>query len=118
MRLVRDREILGKSDRRMLGRRIGRTSDLRKKSGGGNRVEKITLPARLHARDQMPRGVDMRHDVNSPASRPRLVGSSAGVLRQRIEPAADAGVGAEQRNRAELPFGFLDDVADVFLLPD
>src|SRR5437899_2524730 len=33
MRLVRDRKILGKSYGRMLGRRIGRTSDLRKKSG-------------------------------------------------------------------------------------
>src|SRR6202140_1559710 len=50
-----DRKIFGKSDCRMLGRRIGGTSDLRKKSGGGNRVEKIPLPARLHARNQMPR---------------------------------------------------------------
>ncbi len=66
----------------------------------------------------MPRGVDMRHDVNSPAPRPRLVGIAAGILRQRIEAAADAGIGAEQFNRAKLAFGFLDEVEDVFLLPD
>ncbi len=66
----------------------------------------------------MPRGIDMRHDVDRPASRPRLVGSAAGILRQRIETAADAGIGAEQRDRAELPLGFLDDVADVFLPAD
>src|SRR5260370_19287504 len=118
MRLVRDRETLGKSDRRMLGRRIGRTSGLRTRSGGGNGVEKITAAAGLHARDQMPRRVDMRHDVDRPASRPWLVGSSAGVIRQGIETAADAGIGAEQRNRTELPLGFLDDVAAVCLLPD
>jgi len=66
----------------------------------------------------MPRSIDMRHDVDRPASRPWLIGSSAGVLGQRVEPAADAGIGAKQRNRAELPLGLLDDVADVFLLPD
>ena len=60
----------------------------------------------------------MRHDVNGPASRPRLVGGSAGIDRQRIEAAADAGIGAEQRDRAELLLGLLDDVADVFFLPD
>src|SRR6478752_9461011 len=66
----------------------------------------------------MPRRIDVGHDVDRPASRPWLVGSSAGVVRQGIEPAADAGIGAEQRNRAELTLGFLDDVADVCLLPD
>src|ERR1700704_3583574 len=66
----------------------------------------------------MTRRVDMRHDVDGPASRPRLVRSSAGILRPRIEPAADAGIGAEQRNRAKLPLGLLDDVKNVFLLPD
>jgi hypothetical protein len=66
----------------------------------------------------MPRGVDMGHDVNGPAFRPRLIGGTAGVLRQRIETAADAGIGAEQRNRTEPPLGFLDQVADVFLLSD
>ena len=50
--------------------------------------------------------------------RPRLVGGAAGIHRQRIETAADAGIGAEQRDRAELPLGFLDDVADVLFLPD
>ena len=115
--LVRDREILGKSHRRVLGGRIGRASDLRQQSGGGNRVEEIAAAARLHARDQMPRGVDMRHDVNGPALRPWLVGSAAGILRHRIESAADAGVGAKQRNRTELFFSFLDDMADVLLLP-
>src|SRR5260370_24241797 len=78
----------------------------------------MPLPARLHARDQMPRRVDRRHDRDGPASRPWFVGSSPGILRLGLEPAADAGIGAEQRNRAELPFGFLDDMADVLLLPD
>src|SRR5882724_9476526 len=72
--LVRDRKVLRKSDRRMLGCRIGRASYLRQQAGGGNRVEEIPLPARLHAWNQMPRGIDMRHDVDRPASRPRLVG--------------------------------------------
>ena len=66
----------------------------------------------------MPRGIDMRHDMDRPASRPRLVGSAAGVFRKRIEAAADTGIGAEQRDRPELPLGFLDHVLDVFLLPD
>src|SRR5713101_9117692 len=66
----------------------------------------------------MPRRIDVGHDMDRPTSRPRLVGSSTGVIRQWIEPSADAGIGAEQRNRAELPLGFLDDVADVCLLPD
>src|SRR6266404_8328621 len=47
--LVRDRKVLRKPNGRMLGRRIGRASDLREQTGGGNRVEKIPLPARLHA---------------------------------------------------------------------
>ena len=66
----------------------------------------------------MPRGVDMRHDMDGPAFGPWLIGIAAGVLRQRIETAADAGIGAEQRNRPEPPLGFLDDVANVFFLPD
>ena len=66
----------------------------------------------------MPRGIDMRHDMNGPASRPGLVGGSAGIDRQRIEAAADAGIGAEQRDRAELMLGLLDDVKDVLLLSD
>ena len=37
---------------------------------------------------------------------------------KRIEAAADAGIGAEQRDRAETFLGFLDDVADVLFLPD
>src|SRR5260221_9472129 len=90
--LVRDRKVLREPDCRMLGRRINGASDLRKEPGCGNRVEEIPLPARLHARDQMPRGVDMGHDMNSPASRPRLVGSAAGVFRQRIETASAAGI--------------------------
>src|SRR5258708_24027403 len=82
--------VLRKSDRRMLGRRIRRTSHLRQQAGGGNRVEEIPLPARLHAWDQMPRGIDMRHDMDRPASRPRLVGTGARVFPQRFENAADA----------------------------
>src|SRR5438132_924365 len=66
----------------------------------------------------MPRRIDMRHDMNSPASRPRLVRISARVLRQRIEAAADPGIRAEQCDRAELALGFLDDVKDVLFLAD
>ena len=66
----------------------------------------------------MPRGIDMRHDMDGPASRERLVGSPAGILRQRIETAANAGIGAEQGDRAEQPLGFVDEVEDVVLLPD
>ena len=60
----------------------------------------------------------MGHDMNRPASLPRFVGVSAGIHRQRIETAADAGIGAEQRNRAELLLGRLDDVKDILLLSD
>jgi len=56
--------------------------------------------------------------MNGPASLPRLVGASAGIHRQRIETAADAGIGAEQRDRAELMLGLLDDVKDILLLSD
>ena len=60
----------------------------------------------------------MRHDMNGPASLPRFVGASAGIDRHRIETAADAGIGAEQRDRAELALGLLDDVKDILLLSD
>ena len=60
----------------------------------------------------------MRHDMDRPASGKRLVRGTAGIHRQRIESAADAGIGAEQRDRAELPFGFLDHVKNVLLLGD
>ena len=66
----------------------------------------------------MPRRIDMGHDMNRPASLPRFVGASAGIHRQRIEAAADAGIGAEQRDRAELTLGLLDDVKDVLFLAD
>ena len=116
--LVRDREIFRKTDRGMLGGRISRAADLRQQAGRRNRVEEIAAAARLHARDQMPRGIDMRHDMDRPASRPRLVGGAAGIVRHRIEAAADAGIGAEQRDRAELPLGLLDDMEDVLFLRD
>src|SRR5436853_10949 len=73
---------------------------------------------RLHARDQVPRGVDMRHDMHGPAALPRLVRGAARVGGERIEAAADAGIGAEQRDRAELLFGLLDDVQDILFLAD
>ena len=66
----------------------------------------------------MPRRINMRHHMDGPTSRERLVGVAAGILRQRIEAAADAGIGAKQRDRAEQPLGFLDDVDNVFLLRD
>ena len=45
-------------------------------------------------------------------------GAAAGIFGHRIETAADAGIGAEQRNRAELPFGLLDQVDDILFLAD
>jgi hypothetical protein len=67
----------------------------------------------------MPRRIDMRHDVNRPASRPRLVGGFRRVGRTAgSKAAADAGIGTEQCDLAELTFGLLDDVKDVFLLSD
>src|SRR6185295_2477358 len=83
-----------------------------------NRVEEVAAAARLHARDQVPRRIDMRHDMNGPASLPGFVGSSARVGGQRIKTAADAGVGAEQRDRAELLLGLLDNVKDILFLAD
>ena len=66
----------------------------------------------------MPRGIDMRHHMNGPTARPGFVGASPGIDRQRIEAAADAGVGTKQRDRPKLLFGFLDDVKDILLLAD
>src|SRR5690349_7042443 len=60
----------------------------------------------------------MGHDMNGPASLPRFVGTSAGIHRQRIEAAADAGIGTEQRDRSELMLGLLDDVKDVLFFAD
>src|SRR5258706_1308645 len=110
---VRDCQVFGKANRGVFGGRIGRTADLREKSGSGNGVEKITTAARLHPRHQMTRGVDMRHDVDRPALRPRLVRMAAGVFRERIEAAADAGIGAEQIDRTEAALGFVDQAQDV-----
>ena len=66
----------------------------------------------------MPRRIDMRHDVDRPAALPGLIRGAAGIDRHRIEAAADAGIGAEQFDRAELPLGLLDDVGDLFFLRD
>ena len=60
----------------------------------------------------------MGHDMDRPASRPWLVGTAAGIHRQRVEAGADAGIGTEQRDRSEFLFGFLDDVADIAFLRD
>ncbi len=60
----------------------------------------------------------MGHNVDRPAPLPRLVRGAAGIHRHRIEAAADARIGAEQFDRAELPFGLLDDVGDLFFLRD
>ena len=116
--LVRDREIFGKADRGMLGRGISRAADLRQQPRGRDRVEEIAAAARLHAGDEMPRRIDMGHDVDRPAALPWLVGIAAGIDRHRIEAAADAGIGAEQFDRAELPLGLLDDVGDLLFLRD
>jgi hypothetical protein len=62
--------------------------------------------------------IDMGHDMDGPAARPRLIRGAAGVLRQRIEAAADARIGAEQGDVTELPLGLVDDVKDVLLLRD
>jgi hypothetical protein len=64
----------------------------------------------------MPRRVNMRHDVNGPASRKRFIRTAAGIRRQRIDAGKDAGVRTKQRDRPEQPLGFLDHVKDVFFL--
>ncbi|MGY4422323.1 hypothetical protein ACVWY2_004772 [Bradyrhizobium sp. JR6.1] len=115
---VRDREVFRKADRGVLGGRIGRAADLRQQARGRDRVEEVAAAASLHARHQMPCGIDMRHHMDRPAPRPRLVRGAAGIFRQRIEAAADAGVGAEQRDRTEHALGLVDHVQDVLLLPD
>ena len=66
----------------------------------------------------MPRRIDVGHDMNRPASRPRLVGGATGIFGQRVETAADTGIGAEQRDRAKLPLGFVDDVENILFLAD
>ena len=76
-----ERTAFRKSHRGMFGRRIGRASDLREQARRGNRVEEITAAARLEARDQVPRGVNMRHDVDRPASLPRFIRRAAPIHR-------------------------------------
>src|ERR1700761_5359034 len=102
----------------MLGRRISGAADLRQQAGRGNRVEEIAAAARLISRDKMASGIDMGHHMDRPAPRPWLVRGTAGIHRHGIETAADAGIGAEQRDRAELPLGLLDDVQYVLFLGD
>ena len=60
----------------------------------------------------------MRHHMDGPAPRPRLIRCAAGILRHRIEASADSGVGTKQFYRAELLLGLVDDVSDVFFLTD
>ena len=60
----------------------------------------------------------MRHDMDGPASRPRLVRRPASILRHHVKAAADARIRAEQIDGAELLFGFVDDAENITLLAD
>ena len=82
--LVRDREVFGKADRGVLGGGVSGASDLRQQTCRRNRIEKISAAARLHAGNEIPRRIDMGHDMDRPAPRPRLVGGAAGIDRHRI----------------------------------
>ena len=70
---VRERQVLGKAERGVLGRRIGAAADLRQQPGRRHGVEEIAAAARAHARHQMAGGIDMRHHVDRPAARPAVV---------------------------------------------
>src|SRR6202011_694658 len=56
--------------------------------------------------------------VNRPALRPWLIRGPAGILGERIESAADAGVGTEQRDRAKASLGFIDQMPNIVFLSD
>ncbi len=70
---MRDRQAFGKSDRRVLGRRIDRVADLRQQPRGRNRQQKRAAAARLHPRCQHAGGMDMAHDIDRPGAMPGLV---------------------------------------------
>ena len=115
---MRDREVLGKADGGVFGRRIRRTANLREKPRRRDRVEEVTAAARFIQRHQMTRGIDVGHHMNRPAFFPRLVRRSAGIDGHRIETTADAGIRTKQVDRPDAFFSDVDEAPDVRLAAD
>ena len=70
-----------------------------------------------HAGQSVAGGVDVRHHVDAPGELPLGVRGRAGIVDVGIG-AADAGVGAEEIDAAELLFGRADEFLDVGFLRD
>ena len=93
---VGDGQPFGERNRRVLGHRVRRRSDLRQESGGRRGLEQVAAAGVEHRREHRACGVDVRHDVHLPCALPISVGG--------VDPAgasADACVRAEQVDRSE-----------------
>jgi hypothetical protein len=106
---IGDGQPFRESDRGVLGHRVGRRSDLRQQPGGRSRVEQVAAAAFDHARNQVARRVHMGHQIDVPVALPVIVGH-LGSARDR-----DAGIGAEQVDRAVLALDALYEAPDIVL---
>jgi len=106
---VRQREPLREPDGRVLGHRIGRRADLRQQPCGGGGVEQVAAAPGGHPRHEQARRVHLRHEVDLPDAVPGLV-RDLGAARHE-----DAGVRAEEVDRAVVALGGLDQRREVGL---
>ena len=91
---------------------VSGTTDLIEEAGCGGGDQEVAPAARGHAGDEVPRRVDVRHDVDIPALLPLQVG------RVEVRTQPDACVGAIEVDRPERRFGVLDDPGDVGFIRD
>ena len=101
---VGHRQPLGERDRAVLGDRVRARADLGEQPGRRRRREEVARAALQPARHQAPRRVHVRHDVDAERELPALL---------EADPAADAGVRAEQVDRPELRLGAVHQRVDL-----
>jgi hypothetical protein len=110
-------EVLGKADGRMLGHAIDRIANLIEQAGRRDGVQEIAATAGDHARQAGARRIDVRHDIDLPATLPLRIGRRRAVVWPPAE-VADARIGTEKSDRAGHAFGLVDDADDVVLPGD
>jgi hypothetical protein len=119
---VRYSERLGERDCRMLGRGIRGVADLAQEPRGRGHTDEVSPASFDHARQQGASGVDMRHDVDVPASLPPVLDRNDAAIPGCRVPVritvADARVGYEQINRPDVTFKVFDQRLDGRLVSD
>lgn len=115
--VVSNRQIFGETDGSVFRRAVDGIPDLIEQACGRNGVEEISAPARDHSGQQGPGRIDVRHDVNRPASQPGFVGRRGYVIRCPAE-ISNAGIRTKQTDGADLVLGFLHQFADMVLVAD